>query len=160
MTCDNWECVREAKYTFVHVGSSEFASEAPRFASLGNLSEQNQQGQAVSPLHQCLDLWVNVVLKPLVSRIIWEECILVWEALLIRMGQFLPQVRTLTVVLEYQSTHLAFHHSAVRDPLHGLLSFPSAEKPLSVFGFPCFQLTSPSVQCLGRNPVIRYMSWL
>jgi hypothetical protein len=52
MTCDNWECVREVKYNFVHVGSSEFVSEVPRFASLGTLSEKKKrQGRAVLPLH-------------------------------------------------------------------------------------------------------------
>jgi hypothetical protein len=53
---------------------------------------EKRQGQVVSPLHQRLDLWINVVLEHLPRRIIWQECILVREILLDWMGQFLSQI--------------------------------------------------------------------
>ena len=62
------------------------------------MSEEKWQGQAISPLHQGLYFRINVVLKPLLRRIIRQEFILVLEMVRSRMGGFLSQIRTASVV--------------------------------------------------------------
>jgi hypothetical protein len=97
------------------------------------------KGFETLPMHQGLDLWVNVILGILFcGGIIWQKCILIWRVPPIRMSDFLLRAEILaTAFLEFHTTHLALHHSPAYNSFHGFFSPPGTEKSLSVFDFLC-----------------------